>query len=187
VRVQFLSTERAVDHIEDGVDLIFRIGQLQDSALVGKRLLTYRHQILASPEYLKRFPPIRKPQDLLKHRLISFARWKPRDRWVLEHVNGKDKETVFFEPYLSMNDYLGLAPAIVAGVGIGELPPVVLPRLSRKGGLVEVMPLWQLRKFDMWLLQLSRRHLSLPVRTFREFAVEQTANLFPDLAPDGSR
>ena len=185
VRIQFLVTERAVDHIEDGVDLIFRIGQLQDSALVGKKLLTYRHQILASPEYLRNSPPIRKPQDLLKHRLISFARWKPRDRWVLEHVNGRDKETVFFDPYLSMNDYLGLAPALLSGVGIGELPPVVLPNLSRRGDLVEVMPRWQLRKFDMWLLHLSRRHLSRPVLAFRDFAVERTAQLFPELATEG--
>ena len=184
VRVQFLVTERSVDHIEDGVDLIFRIGQLRDSALVGKKLLTYRHQLLAAPEYLRNHPPIRKPQDLLKHRLISFARWKPRDRWMLEHVNGKDKETVFFDPYLSMNDYLGLAPALLAGMGIGELPPVVLPHLSRKSELIEVMPRWRLRKFDMWLLHLSGRHLSRPVRAFRDFAVEKTAKLFPNLAPE---
>ena len=182
VRVQVLIAERAVEHIADGVDLIFRIGQLSDSALVGKKLLSYRHQLLASPDYLKKYPPLRHPQELVNHRLLSFARWKPRDRWIFEHVDGIGKETVYFNPYLSMNDYAGLAPAIVEGVGIGELPPVVLPQLSRKGTLVEVMPKWRFRTFDLWLLHLGSRHTSKAVEAFKNFAVEQTPGLFPKLS-----
>ncbi len=41
------------------------------------------------------------------------------------HKNGKDKETVTFQAHFSMNDFTGLAPALVAGAGIGDLPPVV--------------------------------------------------------------
>jgi DNA-binding transcriptional LysR family regulator len=181
VRVQVLIAERAVDHIADGVDLIVRIGQLSDSPLVGRKLISYRHQLLASPAYLKRFAPIRHPQELLAHRLLSFARWKPRDRWTFEHIDGKQKDTVFFEPFLSMNDYAGLAPAIRAGVGVGELPPVVLPELSRRESLVEVMPKWRFRTFDFWLLYLSNRHLSRAVRAFTDFALEETPKMFPNL------
>ncbi len=181
VKVQVLIAERAIDHIADGVDLIFRIGQLSDSPLVGRKLLSYRHQLLASPAYLKKFPPIRHPQDLLKHRLLSFARWKPRDRWIFEHVDGTKKETLFFDPYLSMNDYAGLAPAILTGAGVGELPPVVLPGLSRKDSLVELMPKWRFRTFDLWLLHLSKKNLSQAVRAFREYAAWRTRELFPNL------
>ena len=181
VRVHVLIAERAVDHIADGADLIFRIGQLVDSTLVGRKLLSYRHQLLASPAYLKSSPPVRQPQDLLKHRLLSFARWKPRDRWLFEHVKGSQKEMLYFEPYLSMNDYAGLAPALLEGVGIGELPPVFLPGLSRKDKLVEVMPKWHFRTFDLWLLHLANRHLPQAVRAFRDHAVEQTRTMFPHL------
>ena len=184
VRVQMLIAERAVDHIADGVDLIVRIGQLQDSVLVGRKLLSYRHQLLATPEYLQNCTPIRQPQDLLKHRLLSFARWKPRDRWIFEHIDGREKETLFFEPYLSMNDYAGLAPAILAGVGIGELPPIVLPQMSRKKALVEVMPQWRFRTFDLWLLHLSNRHLSRAVKAFSDFAVQHAPTLFSDFRFD---
>jgi DNA-binding transcriptional LysR family regulator len=181
VRVQVLIAERAVDHIADGVDLIFRIGQLNDSTLVGRKLLSYRHQLLASPAYLKSAPPVWHPQDLLKHRLLSFARWKPRDRWFFEHTDGSQKEMLYFEPYLSMNDYAGLAPAILEGVGIGELPPVFLPGLSRKEKLVEVMSKWHFRTFDLWLLHLANRHLPQAVRAFRDHAVGHTRTMFPKL------
>jgi DNA-binding transcriptional LysR family regulator len=49
VRVQILITERMVDHIADGVDIAFRLGALKDSSLVALKLLTYRHQLVASP------------------------------------------------------------------------------------------------------------------------------------------
>jgi len=65
--------------------------------------------------------------------------------WGFAHANENDKETLTVQPYLSMNDYTGLAPALLAGVGIGELPPVVQPELVRDGRLVEVMPNWRFR------------------------------------------
>jgi DNA-binding transcriptional LysR family regulator len=52
VRVQILITDRFVDHIADGVDIVFRLGVLKDSSLVARTLLTYRHQLVASPTYL---------------------------------------------------------------------------------------------------------------------------------------
>jgi DNA-binding transcriptional LysR family regulator len=54
VRVQILITERMVDHIAEGIDLVFRLGALKDSTLIARRILTFRHRLLASPAYLKR-------------------------------------------------------------------------------------------------------------------------------------
>ena len=54
VRVQILIAERFVDHIADGVDIVFRLGALKDSSLVARKILTYRHQLVASPHYLER-------------------------------------------------------------------------------------------------------------------------------------
>jgi DNA-binding transcriptional LysR family regulator len=53
VRVHILIAERFVDHIADGVDILFRLGALKDSSLVARKILTYRHQLVASPDYLK--------------------------------------------------------------------------------------------------------------------------------------
>lgn len=123
VRVQIFITERIVDQIAEGVDLAFRVGELEDSSLVARRLLTYRHQLVASPAYLaKRKRPVT-PQDLLDHRLLAFHFWRPENSWKFTHINGKDRETLSSQSYLSINEYAGLATALVAGTGIGELPP----------------------------------------------------------------
>jgi DNA-binding transcriptional LysR family regulator len=86
-----------------------------------------------------------------------------------------------FQPHFSMNDYTGLAPALAAGAGIGELPPVVQPGLFREGRLVEVMPDWRFRAYDLSLVQVGNRHVTKPCRLFKDLAAQMAPSLFPDL------
>jgi DNA-binding transcriptional LysR family regulator len=181
VRVQILVTDRFVDHIAEGVDVVFRLGPLKDSSLVSRTILTYRHQLVASPSYLARCSPPQSPRNLLRHRLLAFARWQPENHWHFVHVNGGGTETVTFQPHLAMNDYTGLAAALVAGAGIGDLPPVVQPGLIGEGRIVEVMPDWRFRTFDLSLVHLGNRHVPRPVRAFTEFAAHMAVRLFPGL------
>jgi DNA-binding transcriptional LysR family regulator len=156
VRVQILVTERLVDLIAEGVDLAFRLGALKDSCLVARRILTYRHRLVASPSYLKTCKPPKRPKELVGHRLLTFSHWKPESSWTFLHKNGKDKETVTFQPCFSMNDYTGLAPALVAGAGIGDLPPVVQPGLVREGLTGASAP--TISGLSVWGTATSPRH-----------------------------
>jgi DNA-binding transcriptional LysR family regulator len=58
-------------------------------------------------------------------------------------------ECIEFQPHLSINDYSELALLLVAGAGIGELPPIVQPELLRDGRLVEVLPRWHLQRVNL--------------------------------------
>jgi DNA-binding transcriptional LysR family regulator len=180
VRVQILVTDRFVDHIAEGVDLVFRLGALKESSLVARKLLTYRHQLVASPAYIERVKLPEKPRDLLQHRLLGFSFWRPENSWTLVDKNGVT-EGVSFLPFLSMNDYAGLASALLAGVGIDDLPPVVQPDLVRDGRLIEIMPEWHFRTFDLSMVHPGNRHISRPVRVFKEFATQMARTLFPSL------
>jgi DNA-binding transcriptional LysR family regulator len=181
VRVHILIAERYVDHIGDGVDIVFRLGALQDSSLVARKILTYRHQLVASPDYLKDHKPPEAPRDLLGHRLIAFSYWRAESRWTFVRADGKGQETVTFHPHLSMNDFAGLTLALLASGGIGDLPPVVQPELMREGRLVEVMPQWRFRTQDLSLVHLGSRNMPRPVRLFKEFATRMAPTLLHDL------
>ena len=181
VRVSIFVTERYVDHIAEGIDLAFRRGKLADSTLIAWRILTYRHQLLASPAYLKKHKPPKTPHDLLDHRLIAFSYWNPGYSWNFVHANGRDKETLTFNPHLSMNDFVGLAHALQAGAGIGELPPIVRPELMRDGRLLEVMPKWRFEALNLSMVHLGNRYIPRPVRMFKEFAAQMAPKLFPKL------
>jgi DNA-binding transcriptional LysR family regulator len=181
VRVQALITDRYVDHIADGIDVAFRVGELKDASLVTRRLLFYRHLLVASPQYLRKADPPRKPGDLLAHPMITFSHWKTETSFTFVHVHSKQKETISFLPHLSMNDFAGLTPAMLAGGGIGELPPIVQPELMRDGRLVEVMPDWHLPTVNLSLVHLSKRLVPRPVRVFMEFAAQTVPRMFPNL------
>jgi len=181
VRVQIFVTDRFVEHIADGVDLVFRVGELKDSTLVARKILSYRHQLVASPTYIEKCQSPETPQDLLNHRLLAFSHWRPENSWSFVHANGQEKETLTFQPYLSMNDYAGLATALLAGVGIGDLPPIVQPDLVRDGRLVEVMPQWRFRNVGLSVVHLGNRYIPRAVRVFKEFAAQMAPTLFPTL------
>jgi DNA-binding transcriptional LysR family regulator len=181
VRVQVLITERIVDQIAEDVDLAFKVGTFTHPTLAARSLLTYRHQVVASPGYLARYRPPKAPRDLLEHRLLAFSFWKPEYSWTFAHSNGRQSEKLGFEPYVAMNDYAGLAVALLAGRGIGEMPPIVQPELMRKGLLVEVMPQWHLPVFHLTIAHPRNGMLRRQVRIFKEFACEMVPRLFPTL------
>jgi len=93
------------------------VGELEDSSLVARRILTYRHQLVASPEYLEKNKSPKTPQELLGHRLLAFSFWRPENTWNFIHANGKERASITFKPYLAINEYDGLATALLAGVG----------------------------------------------------------------------
>ncbi len=179
VRVHVLVTDRFVDHISEGVDLVFRVGQLKDSSLMSRTILTYRRQLIASPEYLDQHGSPQQPQDLLRHRLLAFSFWTNENSWTFR--KGKQERQVRFQPHIAMNDYAGLAAAVANGAGIGDLPPIVCPHLLAEGKLAEVMPDWHLRTEPLSMVHVGNRHIARPVRLFKDFAAQMASQLFPSL------
>jgi DNA-binding transcriptional LysR family regulator len=181
VRIQVFTTDRILPQISEGIDIAFKVGELEDSSLVARRLLSYRHQLVASPEYLKNCKPPKKPADLLRHRLLAFSFWASQNTWSFTRADGNEEASISFQPHLAINEYAGLAVALVAGAGIGELPPIVQPELMQQGQLVEVMPNWHLRFFNLSLVHLSNRYIPRAVRVFKDFSAETVSMLFPKL------
>jgi DNA-binding transcriptional LysR family regulator len=181
VRVYLFVTQRMVDPIAEGIDLVLRVGDLQDSSFVARRLLRYRHQLVASPAYLDRAGRPDQPRDLLDHRLVAFSLGTPDRQWHFIHHGDGECFVLSFAPHLAMNDYAGIAAALLTAGGIGDLPPIVGADLLRDGKLVEVMPEWRFPAQDLSVVHLSNRHVPRPVRLFKELAIRMAPTLFPML------
>jgi DNA-binding transcriptional LysR family regulator len=181
VRVHILITTENVDRIEDGIDVAFRFGPLENSSLIARRILTYRHRLVASPAYVAKHKAPRDPAELLEHQLVAFSHGCRKESWEFVHSDSAHSETLTFSPHLSMNDFARLTPALLAGAGIGDLSPLVQPELLREGRLVEVMPDWRFRPRDLSLLHSGGPHVSRPLRLFKAFAAQMAPALFPSL------
>lgn len=174
-RLRIWVTHRKLNLIEDGVDLAFRVDELRDEALISRRLLTYRHVLLAAPGYLAKAGSPNDPDDLDDHRLIAFADWFAEPRWRLIR-NGRLK-TRAVQGTLQMNDYNAVAAAAEAGLGIAELPSFMAAPALEAGRLIEVLPDWAFTPFSGPEVVLSAvfpgaRNLSRLVRLFLDHCVE---------------
>jgi DNA-binding transcriptional LysR family regulator len=183
VRVQVFITERFVDLMTEGIDVGFIVGPIHDPALVARSLLTYRHQLLASPAYIEARGKPSTPEELLEHRLLAFSFWRPENTWDFVSADGSETRSICFRPYVSMNDYAGIVPRLLDGAGIGEVPPLIRPELVRDGRLVEVMPDWHFPYFDLKVVHHSGRYVPRVVRVFTEIASRLAPTLFPSLPP----
>jgi DNA-binding transcriptional LysR family regulator len=181
VRVQVFVTDRVVNQIDEGVDLAFRVGRLQDSSLVVRHLVSYRHRLVASPIYLDERGIPDHPRDLRRHRLVAFSSWAPRHTWSFSR-NGGEAESIDFEPHLSINDYSEMASLLLAGAGIGELPSIAQFETLCDGRLVEVMPQWRFAPVSLSIVHLGSRQVSRAVRLFKDLAAELMPTLLPRLA-----
>jgi DNA-binding transcriptional LysR family regulator len=173
--VNCLVTDRHVNHIEDGIDISLRVGDLKDSSLVARRLLRYRSVLVASPGYLQRAGAPSHPNELSLHALIAFSRWEPSVSWLL--YNDGETHKIKVEPRIDINDYDGVQSAVINGLGISEIPQILCGPGLADGRLVEVMPTWQFAPVTLSVIYPSNRNLSRLVRLFKDFCVERIEGL----------
>ena len=175
--VNCLVTDRHVNHIEDGIDISLRVGDLKDSSLVARRLLRYRSLLVASPRYLERAGAPNHPNELSLHALVAFSQWEPAVTWVLE--NSGEAYKVNVQPRIAINDYTGVESAVLNGLGISEIPSILCGQRIQDGSLVEVMPEWQFSPVTLSAIYPSNRNMSRLVRLFQDFCVEHIEALAP--------
>ncbi|HEC18281.1 MAG TPA: LysR family transcriptional regulator [Gammaproteobacteria bacterium] len=175
VSVQVLIADRYVHLIEDGIDLALRVGELDDSSLVARRLLRYRHVLVASPDYLKRVGHLQHPKDLYDHPLIAFGFSFGETAWTL--TNGKKKEKVLVKPKFSINDFNGIQQAVLDGLGIAEIPSILCGKQLTSRQLVEVIPDWHFESVTLSAVYSARVNLARIVCLFKDFCVEHIDEL----------
>ena len=164
VAVKVLVTDRHLDLVQDEVDISLRVGPQPASSLVFRRLLRYRHILVAAPAYVAGSKALDEPADLTRHRLLGFTGWFDEPTWKLS--NRSRTERVPAKLWLGINDYAGVIRAAVAGMGVAEMPSIVCQRELFHRHLVPVLVDWRFEEVDLSAYYLSRRHPSRIVELF---------------------
>ncbi|EGH71550.1 LysR family transcriptional regulator [Pseudomonas syringae] len=136
-------SERFVDIIAEGIDAAIRIGELNDSRLVAKKLGDHRRILCASPAYLQRWGMPHRPGDLRDHNCLGFTGLASFPEWRLS--DGERLETIVIgQGCLSSNDSEALLVAAKAGVGILGAGEWLMSRDIGAGRLIQLLPDWTL-------------------------------------------
>lgn len=149
VQVELLLTDRLVDLVGEGFDIAIRIGELKDSTLISKRIGASGTQAYASPAYLKKSPPIKKPADLLDHSCLIFTN-AFNGEWLLE--KGQQSQKVAVKTAFAANNLITLHRLILQNRGVALLPAYLCQDDVEKKRLIPVLDGWATRRFPVHLI-----------------------------------
>lgn len=176
LKVECLFTDANVDLVAERIDLAIRLAPAVEGDLVVTKLMDTRYRVVASPWYLERHPPIRRPQDLSQHRMLLNTLRAFRSRWLFRDANGAT-ETVPIDGDVTISPAGALFDAALAGIGPALLPDWLVDAAVDDGQLVDLFPHLQATAttFDTaaWLVYPSRAYLPGKVRVMIDFLKEQ--------------
>lgn len=161
VAVDLQVADRAVDLVEDRIDLAVRVTNTLEPHLVSRRLADCRSALCASPAYLAEHGRPADVAGLARHRCIGHT-FGSGTRWRL--TRGDEAATVEATGSFGTNETLIVRRAAVAGAGLAMLPTYALRDTLQRGELVRVLPDWEPERLGIHAVYLSRRHQPLPLR-----------------------
>jgi DNA-binding transcriptional LysR family regulator len=151
VSVDLHLSDATVDLIGDGFDAALRIGALADSALVARRLCAAPRYTVAAPAYLDRRGRPSHPADLADHVCFGYAYLATPDVWRYANAAGEEV-AVRPKARLRANNGDALMPALLAGLGIADLPEFIVKDALSDGRLERILTDWLTPQGSLYLV-----------------------------------
>ncbi|WP_437514918.1 LysR family transcriptional regulator [Sorangium sp. So ce1099] len=173
--VEISFTDRFVDVVEEGVDVVIRItSALPDSAtLTAQRLARARHVVCASPGYLRKHGAPKTLDDLAGHDCIVYTQARPRGEW--QFVGPDGPRAVHVSGRLVVNNSLVVREALLGGLGLALLPSFYVEPELRSGKLRAVLTSYEPRALFVHAVHQRSRYLSPKVRALVDYLRERFA------------
>lgn len=175
IELELVLNDRYVDLVEEGVDVAIRLGKELPPNLIARKLGASPRVLVATPDYLRRTPKIRTPEDLSRHEYIRFAGVSALTR--LEFSKGSARVVVAPRGRYCVNSSLALRQCFLEGAGLGSAPAWLVQDLIDTGALVAVLPGWTLPPQDLHLLYPSRRYQPQRTLALLQFLIERLPQL----------
>ena len=173
--VELVLTDAYLDLIEEHIDLAIRLGTLQDSSHIARRLKDVTFYICASRAYLDRFGTPIAPQEITDHECLLFPRQGHNLNWSFRSATGDVTEVPIRGRYLITNSQ-AIRDSAKAGMGLTLLPDWLVEDDIRSGELIHLFADFDVTATDfqsaVWLIRPSRDYVPLKTRVFTEHLVE---------------
>jgi DNA-binding transcriptional LysR family regulator len=171
IRLDCLFTDQNLDLVADRIDLAIRLAPAVEGEVIAARLMTTRYRVVASPDYLAAAPPLDKPEDLARHRLLLFTIRPFRSRWLFRDASGTREVPVTGD--ITISPAGAILDAALAGLGVALLPNYLTDPEITAGRLTRLLTPWEVTatSFDTgaWMVYPSRSFLPLKTRAMIDF------------------
>ena len=145
VAIDLHLSDAMVDLIGEGFDAGLRIASLPDSSLIARRLCAMPRYTVASPDYLKRHGRPTHPMQLAQHSCLGYAYLSTPGLWHFTNTKGEQASVRPMGP-LRVNNGEALMPAVLAGLGIADLPDFIVGDAIASGEVEVILKDWKQRE-----------------------------------------
>ena len=167
VNLQLNLLNSRVDLIEEGYDLVIRIGELEDSRLVARQLGKVSRKIYASPDYIKQHGEIKSIEQLSQAKFLLMSSIQHNERLLLTSKEKQHQLSVI--PRMLVDDFLILKQMIIDGLGVAIIPDYMCEHELANGKLTQLLPNWGMLDVNVYALYPKHR-LNVPkVKAFLDF------------------
>ncbi len=177
VDVALTLSDRKIDLIEEGDEVVFRVGSPVDNGLVARPLRPMDFALCAAPSYLAARGAPRAPAELRQHECLGFAHMATGDQWLFTGPEGPEAVEVSYR--LLVNNGQALLTAALAGLGLLLQPTALVRDAVAAGHLVRVLPAYRPVSRPMHLLYAPDRRITPKLRSFIDFALAHFAGPAP--------
>lgn len=163
--------DRLVDLVREGIDCVLRVGNLQDSDMVARRVAMLEEVTCAAPAYLARFGEPTRLDQLDGHRMVGFHSSATGAALPLEFTLGGTLRTLTIPATVTVNAAESLVAAARLGLGLIQAPRYHLEHDFRRGTLIPLLTGFAPAPSPVSLLHPRNRQLSPRVRVFMDWIV----------------
>ena len=175
IELDITISDEPLPAVMEGIDLAIRIGPLEESSLVARRICNLERVICAAPSYLARHGTPRTPDDLQQHNCLWITRLPVLRRWPFATDEGI--RVVHIDGNVVANNAETVLQLAIAGVGITRLTDVIVGDAIQRGELVPILRDWQhVEPVPLYATYPSGRNLSPKIRAMVDFLVTQFGN-----------
>jgi DNA-binding transcriptional LysR family regulator len=159
-------SDRFVDIIGEGFDCAIRVGYLNDSNLIARRVGPVHGKLVASPAYIREHGAPETPDELLAHQALMQG----TETW--QFLDGDKTISVHPQGQFKADNGTALAAAAVAGLGIAWLPDRLIKGYLDSGALVQVMTRYPVPTGGLFVVRPPGQHSTRKVRVLTELLIE---------------
>jgi len=167
LQISFSDDQKSL--IQDGFDIAFRLGRLESSGIISRKILDVELTLVGSPELIAKSKKITKPSDIAGMNCISLG----QVRWSVSLLKGDMKEQIQIDnKRIEVDNIYAARDAAVAGLGLIPLPLGLCQQEIANSKLVQVLPEWHLSSIPLYAIWNNKARRNSVTRRLLSFITD---------------
>lgn len=178
IEIDLQLNDQNQDLVSEGLDVTFRIGQLNDSGLIARHIGTTHRVTVATPAYLKQHGQPQTPQQLSKHNCLLFNLLNSQNLWVYER--DEQLHEVRIKGNAQSNNSEAIREMVLGGLGIALSPVWLFSEDLKAGRVIAILREYTAQSLPIHAVSPANRRQSARVKAFVDY-MSQALQAAPEL------